>query len=188
MIPKSSSAISAVLDACVVAPMPLCDTLLRCAEEPALFRVLWSSETLEEVRRTRVRFGYSRRQADRRLRVMTSAFPGASVRVSPRLSRQAPELPDPKDAHVVLAAQRESAQIIVTFNLRHFPRSALGPLGVEAWSPDEFLFFLLKKNRTRILEVLDAQASAIGQTRSAVLDRFRSGLPRFARAAAEEPM
>ena len=42
----------AVLDACVLARMPLCDTLLRCAEEPALFRPVWSENILTEVQST----------------------------------------------------------------------------------------------------------------------------------------
>jgi|HubBroStandDraft_2_1064218.scaffolds.fasta_scaffold2405357_1 hypothetical protein len=52
MILTRDNEYSAVLDACVLAPMPLCETLLCCAEEPALFRALWSDETLEEVSRT----------------------------------------------------------------------------------------------------------------------------------------
>ena len=52
-----------MLDACVLAPMPLCDTLLRCAEDPALFRVLWSEQILEEVKRTLLqKFGYTAKQ------------------------------------------------------------------------------------------------------------------------------
>jgi len=40
-----------VLDACVLMPMPLCDTLLRLAEEPAHFCIAWSDQILSEVRR-----------------------------------------------------------------------------------------------------------------------------------------
>ena len=62
---------AAVLDACALAPMPLGDTLLRCAEDPALFRALWSE--LEEVKRTLLqKFGYTAKQVDYRLRVMHS--------------------------------------------------------------------------------------------------------------------
>jgi len=42
----------AVLDACVLVPMPLADTLLRLAEPPALFDARWSDEILNEVTRT----------------------------------------------------------------------------------------------------------------------------------------
>ncbi len=38
-------------DACVLLPMPLCDTLLRSAEEPSFFRIVWSEEILNEVRK-----------------------------------------------------------------------------------------------------------------------------------------
>ncbi len=40
---------TAVLDACVLVPMPLCDTLLRLAEEPAVYRPVWSEQILLEV-------------------------------------------------------------------------------------------------------------------------------------------
>ena len=43
-----------LLDACVLAPMPVCDTLLRLAEEPAFYAPKWSWEILEEVSRTLV--------------------------------------------------------------------------------------------------------------------------------------
>ena len=43
----------AVLDTCVLAPMPVCDTLLRLAEEPASFYApKWSADILTELRST----------------------------------------------------------------------------------------------------------------------------------------
>ena len=44
----------AVLDACVLAPHPLYDTLLRLAEA-GLFQPVWSGEILAETQRTVVR-------------------------------------------------------------------------------------------------------------------------------------
>jgi len=41
----------AVLDACVLLPMPLADTLLRMAETPRLYLPKWSEETLQEITR-----------------------------------------------------------------------------------------------------------------------------------------
>jgi predicted nucleic acid-binding protein len=170
---------TAVLDACVLAPMPLCDTLLRCAEEPALFCALWSSETLQEISRTLEKFGYTPRQAARRLQAMQEAFPEACVSIPPDLLYGVPDIPDPGDKHVVAAAIHEHANVIVTFNLRHFPQELLNPHGILVHSPDEFLVHQFHLNPERILEVLDAQASGIGQDRAAVLKRLRPVLPEF---------
>lgn len=49
------------------------------------------------------------------------------------------ELPDPKDRHVLAAAIKGRAELIVTTNLRDFPANALSPWGIEAQHPDEFL-------------------------------------------------
>lgn len=48
------------------------------------------------------------------------------------------QLPDPNDRHVLAAAIRARADVIVTVNLRDFPSKALAPLAVEAQHPDEF--------------------------------------------------
>jgi hypothetical protein len=68
-----------VLDACVLIPMPLCDTLLRSAEEPSFFRIAWSRQIMDEVQKALVgpRFGYSAEQVERRIRLMNAAFPEA---------------------------------------------------------------------------------------------------------------
>jgi hypothetical protein len=49
MILTQDNEYAALLDACVLVPMCLCDTLLRLAEEPAMYRPLWSNEILQEV-------------------------------------------------------------------------------------------------------------------------------------------
>lgn len=48
-------------------------------------------------------------------------------------------LPDPEDRHVAAAALHCGAQVVLTFNLGDFPRAALGPHGIVAQHPDEFL-------------------------------------------------
>jgi predicted nucleic acid-binding protein len=169
----------AVLDTCVLAPMPLCDTLLRCTEEPALFHALWSNETLEELQRTLVKFGFTHAQAEHRLKAMRQAFPDACVQIPATLLDAVPEIPDPGDRHVVAAAICRQAQTIVTLNLRHFPRKILEPIGISVYSPDEFLVRLFRRNPDEILEVLNRQASAIGQPRSYVQERLKVKLPEF---------
>ncbi len=169
----------AVLDTCVLAPMPLCDTLMRCAEEPALFRILWSTETLEELRRTLLRFGYSAEQADRRVCQMQHAFPEATVTHPATLLRALEALPDAADAHVVAAAIHEHAQVIVTQNLKHFPADILAPHNILAQSPDDFLVHQYHLSPQRLRQILDMQASAIHQQRDDILRRLQPHVPTF---------
>ncbi len=48
-------------------------------------------------------------------------------------------LPDPNDRHVLAAALKCEAEVIVTENLRHFPADALSPFGLVAQSADDFI-------------------------------------------------
>ena len=91
-----------VLDACVLAPMPLCDLLLRLAEEPAFFVPRWSADILREVSSTLQRFGYSAEQVERRLIAMRSAFEDAEV--SGYEGLQSAMTNQLKDRHVLAAA------------------------------------------------------------------------------------
>ena len=69
----------AVLDTCVLAPMPLCDTLLRLAEDPAFYIPRWTGDILRELRSTLLRMGYTETQASRRIIAMETAFDEAKV-------------------------------------------------------------------------------------------------------------
>lgn len=48
-------------------------------------------------------------------------------------------LPDPADRHVLAAAIHCRASMIITFNLKHFPVSALRRFGIRPSSPDNFI-------------------------------------------------
>jgi len=52
-------------------------------------------------------------------------------------------LPDPDDRHVLAAAIRAGADVIVTSNLTDFPADVLGKYGIEAQHPDEFFMHQL---------------------------------------------
>ncbi len=49
------------------------------------------------------------------------------------------KLPDPDDRHVLAAAIKSGAQVIVTRNLKDFPATDLEPWDIEAKSPDAFI-------------------------------------------------
>jgi len=53
------------------------------------------------------------------------------------------QLPDPDDRHVLAAAIRGQADVIVTTNLRDFPGHILAQYGIEPRHPDDFVLHLL---------------------------------------------
>jgi hypothetical protein len=61
-------------------------------------------------------------------------------------------LPDSKDRHVLAAAIHAEAEYIVTFNLRHFPKTVLQPYGIESISPDELVMRLVQQAPPPILQ------------------------------------
>ncbi|MEQ8849158.1 hypothetical protein [Botrimarina sp.] len=70
-------------------------------------------------------------------------------------------LPDPGDRHVLAAAIRTRASVIVTFNLDDFPASSLAKYGLEAEHPDEFITHLLGLNPAAVCGAAKAQRAAL---------------------------
>jgi predicted nucleic acid-binding protein len=165
-----------VLDANVLYPFTLRDTLLRAASE-GFFQIYWSAEILDEAIRNLIASTTITAAQGARLRqTMEKAFPEAEV------SGYEPFIVgmqnDPKDRHVVAAAVKAGAQVIVTMNLRDF---APLPDGLEAQSPDEFLSNLFDLDADSFIELLRDQAAALRKpgVRSKTLSerspkRFRS--------------
>jgi hypothetical protein len=71
------------------------------------------------------------------------------------------QLPDPNDRHVLAAAIRGQANVIVTMNLRHFPADALGRFGIEAQHPDEFFLHLLELAPALVLAAADSYRQSL---------------------------
>jgi predicted nucleic acid-binding protein len=143
----------ALLDANVLYPFTLRDTLLRCAESD-LYQPYWSAEILDEATRNLVRNGVmSESKAKRLTAQMTSAFPEAMVEGHEELI---PAMRNhPKDCHVAAAAVKAGARVIVTFNLSDFENL---PDGFEAQSPDEFLCHLYDLDPSMMIEIIRQQA------------------------------
>lgn len=177
----------AVLDACVLVPAGLRDTLLRLAETPRLYVPKWSGDILAEVERTLIgKLRKSSAQAAHLTGELTRVFPEALVKGYKSLEDGL--LNQRKDRHVLAAAVRSSAQAIVTFNLRHFPASALGAYDIEAVHPDEFLVNQFHLDRSLVISKFTEQAATIGRSVEDQLRAFHEiqALPRFVRTLAEE--
>jgi predicted nucleic acid-binding protein len=132
-----------VYDACVLHPAPLRDLLIRIAST-GIVRARWSARILDEcftsILRTRPDLTPEALRRTREL--MERAIPDALAPAHEWLAAPV-ELPDPDDRHVVATAIQSAAQVIVTFNLKDFPASALTPLGIEAQHPDDFVMHCL---------------------------------------------
>lgn len=174
MILTPDNEYAVLLDACVLAPMPLCCTLLRLAEEPSLYRPLWSEPILQEVGVVLERWKYTAKQRNRRLSVMREHFPEALVEVPKDLPSALTCIPDPDDRHVVAAAIRGHANAIITLNERDFPPDCLKSYDILRQTPDEFLVHQFHLNPDLVLEKIDFQAAAIRQPREAIIKRLRN--------------
>lgn len=71
------------------------------------------------------------------------------------------ELPGANDRHVVAAAIRSGAQVIVTFNLRDFPSDSLSPYNLEAQHPDDFVLNAIDLSPGTVLRALEEQSAAL---------------------------
>jgi predicted nucleic acid-binding protein len=172
-----------LLDACVLVPNALCDTLLRLAEQ-GFYRPLWSERILDEVQLAvqRVHPALDPSRIQRRVDAMKSAFEDAMV-TGWEATCAGLDLPDPDDRHVLAAAIVGGGQSLVTFNLKDFPDERLLPTGIEAIHPDDFLLDQLDLHPGLALQVLIEQAA---DTRHPPIDLQallnildRCGVPRF---------
>lgn len=180
MILTEGNEYSVVLDACVLVPMPLCDTLLRLAEDSPLYRPLWSDRILEEVgRAVKEKLGHTEVQSKRRTDAMRLAFPEALVPSASELETALTCIPDKDDRHVLACAIRSGAYAIVTSNTKDFPEECLAKWDLVCQTPDDFLLHQFHLNSALVMEKLDNQATAIGKERPYILERLRVLAPQF---------
>lgn len=152
---------SALLDACTLVPVSLADTFLSLAEA-GLYRPLWSGRILEEVRIAvgRIHPGLPPEAIETRMAVMQDFFDDANV-TNWEVLENVISLPDPDDAHVLAAAIQGRADVIVTFNIKDFPRDELQRFGIDVQTPDEFLLNQLDLDPDEVLNCLARQAEAL---------------------------
>jgi toxin-antitoxin system, toxin component, PIN family len=178
---------SAMLDACVLVPVTLADTLLRLAEN-GLYRPLWSARIIDETVQA-IEEVHPQLSADairRRATAMDTAFGDASVTGWEALE-DAISLPDADDCHVVAAAVMGRADVIVTKNVKDYPPNILEPYRIEVQDPDVFLLHQLDLAPSTVMSALWRQARSSHRpqvTLEALLDRLAvCGAPNFAHAA-----
>jgi hypothetical protein len=120
---------------------------------------------------------------------MNEAFNDACVEGWERVKLNV-DLPDANDAHVVAAALRGRADMIVTANLADFPSSVLAALGLEVQHPDDFLLSQLDLEPEVTMMALENQARATKKpaiTERNLLEHLKGcGVPRFAKEASQQ--
>lgn len=160
----------AVLDTCVLAPMPVADTLFRLAEEPAAFySPRWSPDILKELRKTLGKFDFSQDQITHRIEQMESSFPDALVEGYGHLIGSMKN--NSKDRHVLAAAVRCGAHSIVSNNKKHFPDDVLAEFDMECLTAEEFLAHQYHLNPDAFINALKQQAADLGWTLTHLLSK-----------------
>lgn len=133
--------IIAILDTNVLYPIEIRDILFWFAHYE-LFQPRWTHNIFNEWKSVMQRKGIGDDEANKRIQKANRAFPNALVEnheiLIPALS-----LPDPDDCHVLAAAIKSEAQIIVTNNIRDFTANILVEYSIKAQTPDDFLVGLI---------------------------------------------
>jgi predicted nucleic acid-binding protein len=179
----------ALLDANVLWSGAVRDTLLR-AVEADLFRAVWTQQILEEMGRSLAK-GRPDLTSDQiaylRDRLATQ-FPEALVTgyedlVPTMLNHEG-------DRHVLAAAVRAGASVIVTSNTKHFPDQARAPYEVDLQTPDEFLCHLWHLASEVMARIIEEQAAGLcnpPQTVGQVIHTLSRSVPNFAETALRAP-
>jgi predicted nucleic acid-binding protein len=166
----------ALLDACILYPAPLRDLMMWLVVKKA-FQARWSNHIHDEWTRNILKNRPDLKAADlQRTRELMDAH-AKDARVIRYMDLvPALELPDPDDRHVLAAAIRGQASVIVTFNLKDFPATHLSTYGIIAQHPDEFMLQLCQNHLPNVLSAVQSQRSQLRNpsiTASELLVTFR---------------
>jgi len=174
----SSFLLRVVLDANVLAYVALGKLLIALAREQRLFLPYWSEEILAEVLRTCTRLNKRGMQGAREHLVhIQERFPDAlQADLEPEIVQCTN---DPKDRHVLAAAIKAQAKVIVTFNQKHFRPEHLEKWGIVAMNPNDFLLKLYAQNPDAVWEQLKFAASEKEMEIGELLENYSLQLTQF---------
>lgn len=155
------SPFTVVYDACVLYPAPLRDLLMHLALTGA-YRARWSAQIHNEWTRNvlKNRPELIQTQLDRTVELMNLAIPDCLVTEFEPLVHGL-ELPDEDDRHVLAAAIKCGASVIVTYNLKDFPHEILKRYEIEALHPDVFLSDIWDLDKAAVLEAVQKQRALL---------------------------
>lgn len=178
-----------VLDANVLFPVRIRDVLLTLAQE-GLFRARLTDQIMEEWSRNLIRLKPDLEDSVRKQDALIRRhFEECFVEgYEPLIAGL--DLPDPNDRHVLAAAIRSSAQVIVTENHRDFPTEVLAQYDIETLGADDMLtntYGLFRQGGARALRRVRQRYDRPPMTASEfLLDLTRCGLPKLAAMARQD--
>lgn len=150
-----------VLDANVLYPFHLRDLLVRIALK-GLYQAKWTEAILDEafdnLRANRPDLDPARLERTRRMMcevVRDCLVTGYEPLVA------GIETPDPQDRHVIAAAIRSQAQVIVTNDQTGFPSTTLEPYGIKVQTADEFVAHCIDLNPELVVDVLEEMSEPL---------------------------
>lgn len=175
------------LDACVLANQSVCDLLLRLAETPRLFCPVFSEQILKEVRNVhleKLKRPWPSPLADKWQREVRAHFPEALVEGFEHL--QSLMTNEEGDRHVLAAAVWGQAEVIVTFNLKHFRDQDLAPWNIRAYHPQEYLTILYEMSPEIVVSRIYEVSVKLKREPVVTLRKLRNSIPQFSEVIAED--
>lgn len=159
------------------------DFILELADR-GLFRPLWSKDVMAELAKNLVANGEDPRLVEKRVATMEHYFADAMVTGYADLVSTMTN--DEKDRHVLAAAVRGGAEVLVTFNMKDFPADSVEPFDLEVVHPDKFLLDQLDLYHAptlrALVELVEGYDSPTMTIDDFLLALIRAGVPKFAEA------